>query len=434
MIRVFAAVFVSFIASFAHAMPDIQTLKTPAGTPAWLVEDHNIPFVALELRFVGGTAIEPMEKRGVTQFMMGLLEEGSGDMDAQAFSIAKDNLAASFSYGSYADVLTVSAKFLTDSQDQVIDLLRQSLVDPRFDDDAIERVRAQIESGIKSQAKDPSDIASAAFNAEAYPTHPYGSDDLGTLETIASVTAADIRDAHARGLTSNRVLVAAVGDITAAQLGVLVDRLLQDLPVSDDIEMPTYVDDALDAGVKVIDFPTPQSTILFGHAGIPRKDDDFFAAYLLNHILGGSGFESRLMTEVREKRGLTYGIGSFLASRQYGDLMMGQVATANNTAADTIQVITQEWRKIADQGVTQAELDAAKTYLTGAYPLRFDGNGPIANILAGMQFQGLSQDYIKTRNDQVNAVTMEDIQHVAKRLFQPEKLRFIVVGQPESLD
>ena len=140
------------------------------------------------------------------------------------------------------------------------------------------------------------------------------------------------------------------------------------------------------------------------------------------------------MTEVREKRGLTYGIGSFLASRQYGDLMMGQVATANNTAADTIQVITQEWRKIADQGVTQAELDAAKTYLTGAYPLRFDGNGPIANILAGMQFQGLSQDYIKTRNDQVYAVTMEDIQRVAKRLFQPEKLRFIVVGQPENLD
>ena len=355
-------------------------------------------------------------------------------MDAQAFSIAKDDLAASFSYGSYADVLTVSAKFLTENQDKAIELLRQSLVDPRFDTDAIERVRAQIESGIKSQAKDPSDIASAAFNAEAYPNHPYGSDDLGTMETIASVTTADIRQAHAKGLTRNRVLVAAVGDITADELGVLVDRLLQDLPVAGDIEMPTYVSDALSAGVKVIDFPTPQSTILFGHAGIPRKDDDFFAAYLLNHILGGSGFESRLMSEVREKRGLTYGIGSFLASRQYGDLLMGQVATANSTVVETIDVITEEWRKIADQGVTQAELDAAKKYLTGAYPLRFDGNGPIANILAGMQFQGLSPDYIQTRNDRVNAVSMEDIQRVAQRLFQPKKLRFVVVGQPEGLE
>ena len=160
----------------------------------------------------------------------------------------------------------------------------------------------------------------------------------------------------------------------------------------------------------------------------------FFAAYLLNHILGGSGFESRLMSEVREERGLTYGIGSFLASRQYGDLLMGQVATANNTVVETIDVITEEWRKIADQGVTQAELDAAKKYLTGAYPLRFDGNGPIANILAGMQFQGLSPDYIQTRNDRVNAVTIMDIQRVAQRLFQPEKLRFIVVGQPEGLE
>ncbi len=434
MIRAFVTILVTFIASIVQAMPDIKTFTTPAGTPAWLVEDHNIPFVALELRFIGGTAIEPMEKRGVTQFMMGLLEEGSGDMEAQAFSIAKDDLAASFSYGSYADVLTVSAKFLTENQDHAIELLRQSLVDPRFDADAIERVRAQIESGIKSQAKDPSDIASAAFNAEAYPNHPYGTDDLGTSETIASVTAADIRQAHATGLTRNRVLVAAVGDITAAELGILIDRLLQDLPVADDIEMPTYVADALSAGVKVIDFPTPQSTILFGHAGIPRKDDDFFAAYLLNHILGGSGFENRLMSEVREERGLTYGIGSFLASRQYGDLLMGQVATANNTVVETIDVITEEWRKIADQGVTQAELDAAKKYLTGAYPLRFDGNGPIANILAGMQFQGLSPDYIQTRNDRVSAVAMEDIQRVAQRLFQPEKLRFIVVGQPEGLE
>ncbi|MGD2001241.1 MAG: insulinase family protein, partial [Paracoccaceae bacterium] len=175
MIRAFVTILVTFIASLVQAMPDIKTFTTPAGTPAWLVEDHNIPFVALELRFIGGTAIEPMEKRGVTQFMMGLLEEGSGDMDAQAFSIAKDDLAASFDYGSYADVLTVSAKFLTENQDQAIELLRQSLVDPRFDADAIERVRAQIESGIKSQAKDPSDIASAAFNAEAYPNHPYGS-------------------------------------------------------------------------------------------------------------------------------------------------------------------------------------------------------------------------------------------------------------------
>lgn len=434
MIKVFAAVFLTLCATIAQAMPDIKTFTTPAGTPAWLVEDHNIPFVALELRFIGGTSMDPMDKRGVTKFMMGLLEEGSGELDAQAFSIAKDDLAASFEYGAYADVLTVSAKFLTENQDQAIDLLRQSLSDPSFDSASIERVRAQIVSGIKSKAQDPSDIASAAFNSEAYPDHPYGSDDLGTLETIGTISAEDIIQAHKVGLTKDRVIVAAVGDITTEELGILVNQLLETLPESQETQMPSYVSDALKSGVKVIEFPNPQATILFGHSGIARNDDDFFAAYLLNHVLGGSGFESRLMSEVREKRGLTYGIGSFLASRRYGDLIIGQVATANETVAQTIDVITQEWQKIGKFGVTEAELQAAKTYLTGAYPLRFDGNGPIANILAGMQFQGLSPDYIKTRNDRLNAVTLEDIQRVANRLFHADQLRFVVVGQPEGLD
>ena len=421
------------MASPLWAMPEIQTLQSPKGVNAWLVEDHNIPFIALELRFIGGASIEPMEKRGGAALMTGLLEEGSGDLDAQAFATARENLAASFGYDVYQDALSVSAKMLTENRDQAVALLRQSLVTPRFDDDAVERVRAQILSILASNEKDPNDIASTAFNRAAYPDHPYGSNYEGTPETVAALTRQDLIDIHRTLLVTDRVIVSAVGDITADELGRLIDTLLDGLPAASDTPLPTDVQDQLSGGVKIIDFPIPQSVVLFGHSGIAQSDPDFFAAYILNHILGGGGFESRLMTEVREKRGLTYGIGTFLIGRDYSNLLMGQVSSSNDTVAQAIEVIREEWRKMAETGVSEEELQAAKTYLTGAYPLRFDGNAPIANILVGMQRMGLSPDYVESRNDRMNAVTLDDINRVAKRLLQPDDLFFVVVGQPVNL-
>ena len=183
----------------------------------------------------------------------------------------------------------------------------------------------------------------------------------------------------------------------------------------------------------MIPFDTPQSVALFGHAGIALDDPDFFAAYVMNTVLGGGGFEARLMTEVRENRGLTYGVYSYLGTKEHASIMMGRVASANDRVAEAVQVISDEWEKMARNGVTQAELDQAKTYLTGAYPLRFDGNGPIADILVGMQMDGFPIDYAKTRNDRVEAVTLDDVKRVSARLLKPEALRFVVVGTPEGL-
>ena len=173
---------------------------------------------------------------------------------------------------------------------------------------------------------------------------------------------------------------------------------------------------------------------VFGHQGIRRDDPDFFAAFVLNQILGGGDRASRLMEEVREKRGLTYGIYTWLVDADYADLLMGQVKSANNRIAEAIEVIRFEWARIAAEGVTAEELEDAQTYLTGAYPLRFDGNARIAGILVGMQMTGLPIDYPATRNDKINAVTLEDIKRVAARLIRPENLHFVVVGQPEGLE
>ena len=188
------------------------------------------------------------------------------------------------------------------------------------------------------------------------------------------------------------------------------------------------------AGVTVIDYDTPQSVALFGQGGMAQDDPDFFAATVLNQILGGGSFESRLMTEVREKRGLTYGVYSYLVPRDYAAVYMGSVASANDRIADAIAVIRDEWSKAATEGVTEDELRDAKTYLTGAYPLRFDGNGPIAQIMVGMQMLGLPIDYIATRNEKVEAVTLADVKRVAGELLDPGGLQFVVVGKPVGLE
>ena len=212
----------------------------------------------------------------------------------------------------------------------------------------------------------------------------------------------------------------------------MLDELLGEFPESA-TPLAQRANYQLSGGVSVIEFDTPQAVALFGHAGITRDDDDFMAAYILNEVFGGSGFDSRLMEEVREKRGLTYGIGTYLVPMDYGELILGQVRSDNSRMAESIEVIKQEWAKIAETGLTAQELDDAKTYLTGAYALRFDGNAPIARIMVGMQMIGLPVDYIRTRNDQVRAITLDEINRVARRIYQPEELHFVVVGQPEGV-
>ena len=416
----------------ARAEIKIQEITTPGGITAWLVEEPAIPFVALELRFKGGASLDAPGKRGATNLMMGLLEEGTGDMDARAFARATDELAASFDYGAYDDTVSVSAKFLTDTTDDAMALLRGAIVEPSFTQEAIDRVRKQVLSGIASDKTDPDAIVGQTFDAMAFGDHPYGSSRDGTEDSIAALTREDIVAAHKAALARDRVYVSAVGDINAEDLATLLDNLLGDLPATG-APMPETATYQLNGGVTVVPFDTPQSVVLFGHPGLERHDDDFLAAYVLNEIFGGGGLESRLMRELREKRGLTYGVYSYLVPKDHAELFLGRVASANDRVAQAIEVLREQWAQMAESGITQAELDEAKTYLTGAYPLRFDGNGPIANILVGMQMDGLPTDYVANRNDLVNALTLDDMNRVAKRLFRPEDLHFVVVGQPEGL-
>ena len=431
--RLFLSLCFVFGATTASAAIEIEEFTSPGGIDVWMVEEDSIPFTALEIRIRGGSALDAPGKRGATNLMMALIEEGAGDMDAQAFQTARENLAASYGFRAFDDTISISAEFLTENRDEAVALLREALVNPRFDQSAIDRVRAQIISGINSDAKNPNRIAGSAFDAAAFGDHPYGSSQDGTIESVNALTREDILDAHAAALTRDRMFVSAVGDITQEELGALVDDLLGDLPETGPA-LPDYVDFGLGPGITVIDYETPQSVALFGHKGIKRDDDDFFAAYIINHVLGAGGFESRLTTEVREKRGLTYGIGTYLIPKFHAELYLGSVASSNETIAEAIEVTKAEWARMADEGMTAEELADAKKFITGEYPLRFDGNAEIASILAGMQMTGLPSDYVINRNGYVEEVTLDDINRVAGELLDPEALHFVVVGQPVGLE
>ncbi len=421
-----------FTALPAMAEVDIQDITSPGGIKAWLVEEHSIPFLALEISFRGGTSLDAPDKGGATMMMTSLLEEGAGERNAQDFARRLEELAATFNYSADRDEITIKARILSENRDEAVALLRDSLIAPRFDPEAVERIRGQMGSVIRSNLTDPQKMASAGLSKLVYGDHPYAHPEEGTVESINALTRADLEHAHQVGMTRDKITVGAVGDITADELKTLLDTLLGDLPETGaaDIADATL---NLPGGVTVENYEIPQSVAIWMQKGLKRDDPDFFAAYVLNQVIGAGGFESRLMNEVREKRGLTYGVNTYIIDRNHALIWIGSMSSANNRMKEAIDVVRAEWQKIHDEGITEKELQDAKTYLTGEFALRFDGNARIAGIVNGMQSKDLPIDYNLTRNDKINAVTLDDIKRVAKRLMNPDELTFYVVGQPKGL-
>ena len=438
MIRiVFTTAFALVVAALhpiaAQAAAPIQKVVSPGGIEAWLVEEQAIPIISLEIQFDGGSALDPEGKEGVANLMMGLLEEGAGDMDAVAFAETADAIAARYGFSAGRESVSVSAVMLAENRDATLDLLKVALMSPRFDEEPVTRVKRQIVSGLRSDETDPNAIAGKAWFEAAFPNDPYGRKSSGTIESVQALTVDDLRGAREALLNVGAAHIGVVGAITAEELGPLLDELLGDLRNEPQAELQPIAFQGA-PGVTVIDLDVPQSVATFGHAGILRDDPDFIPAYVMNYVLGGGGFSSRLTTEVREKRGLSYSVYSYLFPLDRAGLVLGGVATANASMAKSIEVIRDEWRKMADEGVTEEELEKAKRYLTGAYALRFDSNAKIANILVGLQAADLPIDYPETRNALVEAVTVEDIRRVAARVLDEEKLSIVVVGRPEGLE
>jgi len=420
------------VATPARAL-EIQRVVSPGGIEAWLVEDHKIPVIAVEFSFAGGAGVDPAGKQGLAGLTAGLLDEGAGDLDSQAFAKALQDDAIDVSFSASPDTFDCGLKTLSEHQDAAFDLMALALTKPRFDADAIERVRDATLGEIKSELADPTKVARHAFYARVFPDHPYGRDGLGTLESVPGLTVDDLRGTVARMLTRDHLLVAVTGDITPERLGAALDRLFGGLPAEG---APVLVPEAVPAHAgetEVVARPIGQSIFLMGQQGLKRADPDWFPAYVMNYVLGGGGFSSRLTEEVREKRGLSYGVYSYLYPFDHAALIIGGGATVNAKAGETLALMKQEWARMAAGGLTEKELADAKTYLTGSFPLQFTSAAAIARTVLQVRHENLGIDYLKRRDALIEAVTLDDVARVAKRLLDPATLTTVVVGQPVGI-
>ncbi|MEZ5923994.1 MAG: pitrilysin family protein [Hyphomicrobiaceae bacterium] len=423
---------VSLLPSSAHAMK-IQTVTSPDGIKAWLVEDHSLPLVTMQFAMFGGSAQDPEGKPGVANFLTAMMDEGAGDLKAREFQQELDTLAIKMSYDAGRDTFSGSFQTLTENRERAVELLSLALTRPRFDADAIERMRRQLQAGIAFDDKDPDKIASQTWFRLAFPDHPYGRPTAGTIQSVASIGADDLENYRRRIFAKDNLLISVVGDIDAASLGIMLDKAFGGLPAKAQLKP---VADATPKGgprQEIVPMDVPQSVVQFGQGAIARKDDDYIAAFILNYILGGGGFNSRLMEEVREKRGLAYSVYTYLQSYKNASVYLGGVATKNDAVKTSLEVIRSELERMAAQGPTEQELADAKSYLTGSYALRFDSSSKIAGQLLGIQIEDLGIDYVDKRNSLVEAVTIDDIRRVAKRLLQPGNLIVTIVGKPEGL-
>lgn len=420
----------SLLATEAGAM-DIQRVISPKGVEAWLVQEDAVPLIAMKFAFIGGAAQDPAGKGGLANLMSGLLDEGAGDLDSQAFqaALAADSISLSFDAGH--DAFFGSMKTLVENRDKAVSLLRLALTSPHFDSEPVERIRAQIVSGLKSNESDPESVAGNALMAAAFPGHPYGRPTEGTLDSLAAITIDDLRTFHARTIARDNLRVAVVGAIDAATLAPLLDEIFGGLPVKANL---MGIPDTAPAGGAPVDIAMaiPQTVIQAVGKGLKRSNPDYIAAALAGYILGGGSFSSRLYTEVREKRGLAYSVYLGLSAFDHAGAVFIGTSTRADQAANVVALINSEVKRFAEEGPTEKELADAKSYLIGSYPLRFDNSSEIASNLLGIQLDNLGIDYVDKRNDLIAAVTIDDVRRVARQLFADGDRIVVSVGQPAS--
>ena len=412
---------------------DIQRVETPAGLELWLVEDHSVPVLTLSFAFRGGAVAEPAGREGLARMVANLIDQGAGERNAQAFQSALEDINASISVGAGYDDFSGELKTLTRHKDEAVALLRLALLAPRFDDEAVDRVRAAMLSRLAREDENANRLAGKRWRQMVFPDHAYGRPVDGTEDSLAAITKDDLVSFHASRFARDNLVIAMAGDVTAAEAAALADAAFGDLPAaSAPVEIAATRPNA-NGETLIVRRDLPQSVAIFGQAGLGRDHPDYYAAYLMTHILGGGGLVSRLTEEVREKRGLAYSVGAYLNPSRYANLLVGSVSTKNASARESIDLIVGEWRRMAEEGVSEEELAAAQNKVVGSFLLNLTSTDGIAGVLLSVQLDELGIDYLDRREDLLRSVTVDDIRRVAAKLYDPDDLTIVVVGDPPDL-
>lgn len=425
------ALLVVLVATAPARAVDIQRVVSPLGIEAWLVEADEIPVISLTFAFRGGTTQDNPGREGTAFLVSYLLDEGAGDRGSQTFQGLLTDAAIELRFRAGYDHFTGSMRTTVDNADLAFELLGDALSAPRFDEDAVDRMRVALTSEIQRRVSRPSWLGTRAYFDLAFGDHPYGRSSRGTPATLATIDDSVLRDYVERTFARDNLVVAVAGAIDAETLGQVLDQIFGGLPAEASLRPVPELPLAGAGQTIVVSREGPQSTLLMAQPGLERSDPDIYAATVMNYILGAGSFGSRLTDEVRVSRGLTYGISTAMNHFQQVDFYSVDSDLSNDNVAEAIAVIRDEWRSMAQNGPTQEEVDDAITYLTGSFPLQFSSTGNVADILLAMQVYDLGIDYLDRYAERVGSVTRDDVARVAAELLDEPALTTVVVGSPD---
>jgi zinc protease len=427
-------IFLCWISTTPAYAVDIQEVTSDkSGIKAWLVEDHKLPIVAMRFAFAGGSEQDPADKQGLATLSMNALSEGAGPYDADAFQKQLADLSITLDINAGRDQIEGGIKCLSADKQKAFDLLHLALSKPHFASQDIERLRAQQLSLLRQQIANPNWQARYALFSQLFANHPYSERHLGSTQTLASITRDDILDFTSKHLARDNLIIAVAGDMTPAELSAALDKIFADLPAHAQLALIADAPDTPDTPTILVKREGTQSDVLFSMPGPKRNDSDWYAAEIANYILGGGGFSSRLMQDVRDKKGLTYGIDTALAPSDHAGLILGQAAIDNPKTAEALDTIKDTMHRFYTDGVSAKEINAAKDYLTGSQPLSLTSTDKIAEILVSIQHDKLGRDYLDRYNNLIRTVSLDDINHAIEHWFNPDKVTWVIVGKPEGI-
>lgn len=435
--RIIPALLILFIAFPAYARDkvlDIQQVTSPGGIKAWLMEDHSVPVIAMQFGFRGvGGALDPADKQGLSRMLSNTLDEGAGELDSQAFQKELRDLSIALSFGSDRDDFSGSLKTLSQNKKRAFGLTALALTKPRFDEEPVKRMREANQSRIRSSLTDPEWIAARIMNDRAFEGHVYSQNSGGSLSSLEKIGPEDLRAFHKNNIGKNNLVVAVSGDMTKEELAATLDKIFGGLP---DVKPPVQAPDiALQNAGKVFVFKKdiPQTIVEMLQPGIDRHHPDYQLAQVMNFVLGSSGFGSRLTEEIREKRGLTYGIYSYFIDMRHFDGLQVSTSTETKNTAEMISLVKVEWEKMKNEPIREQELLDAKSYLIGSLPLSLTSTDDIAGLLLSLQMDDMPVDYLEQREDKIKSATTTDVQRVAKELLDSSKMITVLTGNPENI-
>lgn len=413
---------------------DVKVIKTESGIEAWLVEDHSLPLITMKFSFQGGLINDPEDKPGVAKMVSVLLDEGAGDLKSQPFQEQLSNNAIVMGFTPGRDAFHGVLKTTTENKDLAFNLLALALAHPRFDNDAVERMRNAIMAENKDNLGDPAWLSARTFNGEVFEGHYYSLPGAGTLSSIPRITRRDLQDFVDAQFAQNLLKVVIVGDVTEDGAREMLQKIFGELP--DHGQLVTADEAKLANPGKTILLPldTPQTYVAIANPGVTRGSDDWYAAEVMAYILGGDGFDSRLMSEVRKKRGLTYGVYSSLMSQKYAHVLQTTLSCTAGKTQEAVDTIKAEYARLAKDGVTADELANAKSYLIGSLPLDLTTTSDIANVLADLQMDNLPPEYLTDRTAKLQAVTAAQVQAMAQKMLDPANMTTVLVGQAENIN